>query len=54
MAKTIIQHMNTCPRCGNDLVIINGRFVKWLNCPNCKFKKLVKNEEKEAIKVTSL
>ncbi len=52
--KTVIEHMNTCPKCGKDLVIIEGMFVKWLNCPNCKFKKLVKNEKKKIIKTTTL
>jgi len=30
-----------CPRCGKDLVVIESKLVKWLNCPSCKFKKVV-------------
>ena len=42
-----------CPRCGEEAIIIDGRFVKWLTCPKCKFKKLMEKED-EGIKVTSL
>ena len=39
----------TCPNCGSDLVIRNGRYGKFIACsnyPNCKF---IKKEEKEII-----
>jgi DNA-directed RNA polymerase subunit RPC12/RpoP len=35
-----------CPRCGSAAIIIDGRFVRWLTCPSCKFKKLIKMEDK--------
>ena len=34
-----------CPRCGEEAIIIDGRFVRWLNCPSCKFKKLIEKED---------
>jgi len=34
-----------CPRCGGEAIIIDGRFVRWLNCPKCKFKKLLEKED---------
>jgi ssDNA-binding Zn-finger/Zn-ribbon topoisomerase 1 len=37
--------MKRCPRCGEDAIIIDGRFVRWLNCPHCKFKKLLEKED---------
>jgi ssDNA-binding Zn-finger/Zn-ribbon topoisomerase 1 len=37
--------MKKCPRCGEDAIIIDGRFVRWLNCPSCKFKKLLEKED---------
>jgi len=42
-----------CPRCGEEAIVIDGRTVKWLTCPKCKFKKLIEKED-EGIKVTSL
>ncbi len=42
-----------CPRCGEEALIIEGRFVRWLTCPKCKFKKLMRKEE-EKVKVVSL
>jgi ribosomal protein S27AE len=42
-----------CPRCGEEAIIIDGRTVKWLTCPKCKFKKLMEKED-EGVKVTSL
>jgi len=44
-----------CPRCGEEAIIIDGRFVRWLTCPKCKFKKLLeKEDETTKVKVTSL
>lgn len=44
-----------CPRCGGEAIIIDGRFVRWLNCPNCKFKKLLeKEDEVTKVKITDL
>lgn len=42
-----------CPRCGEEAIIIDGKIVKWLTCPKCKFKKLMEKED-DGIKVTSL
>lgn len=42
-----------CPRCGAEAVFIDAKIVKWLTCPSCKFKKLMKKEE-EGVKVTPL
>jgi hypothetical protein len=42
-----------CPRCGEEAIIIDGRFVRWLTCPKCKFKKLMEKKDK-GIKVTPL
>ncbi len=39
-----------CPRCGKDLVVIESTLVKWLNCPACKFKKLVPIKEAGTVK----
>ncbi len=43
----------SCPRCGEEAIIIDGRFVKWLTCPKCKFKKLMAKKDND-IRVTSL
>ena len=42
-----------CPRCGEEAIIIDGRFVIWLTCPKCKFKKLMEKKDK-GIRVTPL
>jgi tRNA(Ile2) C34 agmatinyltransferase TiaS len=34
-----------CPRCGEEAIYIDGRFVRWLTCPKCKFKKLLEKED---------
>lgn len=34
-----------CPRCGGEAIIIDGRLVRWLNCPSCKFKKIIEKED---------
>jgi ssDNA-binding Zn-finger/Zn-ribbon topoisomerase 1 len=34
-----------CPKCGGDAIIIDGRIVRWLNCPSCKFKKLIQKDD---------
>jgi ssDNA-binding Zn-finger/Zn-ribbon topoisomerase 1 len=34
-----------CPKCGEEAIIIDGRFVRWLNCPSCKYKKLLQKED---------
>jgi hypothetical protein len=34
-----------CPRCGEQAIIIDARFVRWLNCPSCKFKKLIEKRD---------
>jgi len=41
-----------CPRCGKDLVVIESKLVKWLNCPSCKFKKLVPIKDRGTIRFT--
>jgi len=44
-----------CPRCGEEAIYIDGRFVRWLTCPKCKFKKLLeKEDEVTKIKITNL
>jgi len=45
---------NPCPRCGQEALIIEGKFVRWLTCinPKCRFKKLMEKEDN--IKVVSL
>ena len=43
-----------CPRCGEEALFIEGRFVRWLTCPKCKFKKLMEKEEDKSIKIVSL
>jgi Zn finger protein HypA/HybF involved in hydrogenase expression len=45
--------MATCPRCGEEAILIEGRIVVWLNCPKCKFKKLMEKKD-DGIKITSL
>jgi len=55
----------TCPRCGGEAVVIDGKIVKWLTCTKCKFKKVLEqnkddikviflNNEKEAKKITKI
>lgn len=39
-----------CPRCGKDLVVIESKLVKWLNCPSCRFKKLLPIKETGTVK----
>jgi len=44
-----------CPKCGERALIIEGRFIRWLTCPNCKFKKLLKKEdETKRVRIVSL
>jgi uncharacterized Zn finger protein (UPF0148 family) len=35
-----------CPRCGTQLLTINGQLTKWITCPSCKYKKLEENQKK--------
>ena len=42
-----------CPRCGSQAIIIDGQTVQWLNCPKCKFKKLMEKHD-DGIKITSI
>ena len=35
----------TCPKCGEKALIIEGRFIRWLTCPSCKYKKLLQKED---------
>lgn len=42
-----------CPRCGQEAIIIDGKTVKWLNCPKCKFKKLMEKHD-DTIRVKSI
>jgi len=35
-----------CPKCGEEALIIDSKLVQWITCPKCKFKKLVKKEDK--------
>lgn len=45
----------TCPKCGEKALIIDGRFIKWLTCPNCKYKKLLeKQDEAKKVRIVSL
>jgi DNA-directed RNA polymerase subunit RPC12/RpoP len=45
----------TCPKCGEKALIIDGRFIKWLTCPSCKYKKLIKKEdEAKKVRIVSL
>ena len=44
-----------CPKCGEKALIIDGRTIKWLTCPNCKYKKLIKKEEDtQRVRIVSL
>ena len=44
-----------CPKCGQEALIIDGRFIKWLTCPSCKYKKLIqKEEETQKVRIVSL
>lgn len=43
-----------CPRCGKDLVVIESKLVKWLNCPSCKFRKLVPIKDFKTVKFTPI
>ena len=45
----------SCPKCGEEAIYIDGRFVRWLKCPNCKFTKLMKkDDETREVKVVHL
>jgi len=44
-----------CPKCGEEAIYIDGRFVRWLKCPKCKFTKLMKkDDETREVKVVHL
>ena len=43
----------SCPRCGGEAVIIDGKIVKWLTCTKCKFKKVLE-QKKPGIKIIPL
>ncbi len=43
-----------CPRCGSDAIYIDGKTVRWLSCPNCKFKKLMDQKSDRPITVKPL
>ena len=43
-----------CPKCGQDLLIIDGSFVRWLTCPHCKYKTLEEKKQSKKPKVTSI
>ncbi|MFQ6021032.1 MAG: hypothetical protein ACE5J4_03420 [Candidatus Aenigmatarchaeota archaeon] len=47
---------NPCPKCGEETleIEVEGMFVKWLTCPKCKFKKLVKRKDDRSVKVVPL
>lgn len=47
------EKVNPCPRCGAELLTIEGRITQWLTCPSCHFKTLVR-KEKESVKFTPL
>lgn len=42
-----------CPQCGEQALIIDSKLVRWITCPKCKFKKLVRQKD-EGIKVVPL
>lgn len=46
------EHARICPKCRQNLITIDGKFIKWLTCinPACKFKKLLE-KEREVVKV---
>ncbi|MFZ3077477.1 MAG: hypothetical protein WA139_03420 [Candidatus Aenigmatarchaeota archaeon] len=50
MALKNVSEGEPCPRCGKDLVVIESSLVKWLNCPSCRFKKLVPIKDRGTIK----
>ena len=54
--KTIEQEKEgkTCPRCGQQMLVIDGSFIRWLTCPHCKYKKLEEKEKDKRIRVTSM
>ncbi|MBN2203188.1 MAG: hypothetical protein JW700_03310 [Candidatus Aenigmarchaeota archaeon] len=44
-----------CPQCGQKALLIEARFIRWLTCPNCKFKKLIeKKDDSTKVKIVSL
>lgn len=43
-----------CPRCNTQLLTIDGTFIRWLTCPECKYKKLIEKKEKKTVKVVPL
>lgn len=45
---------NPCPKCGKELLVIDGNFIQWHTCPVCKFKKLVEKKDLKKPKVTPL
>ena len=43
-----------CPKCGQDLLIIDGSFVRWLTCPHCKYRNLEQKNDQRKPRVTSV
>lgn len=53
--KQVQKSESICPKCNKELLIKEGKIIKWLSCPDCKFKKLTGKSEKErGVKVTPL
>lgn len=54
--KSVLAKDNACPSCGKPLLTIEGSFVRWLTCPDCRYTKLIKksDQERKAVKITPL
>lgn len=49
------ENVISCPKCGERALLINARFIRWLTCPSCKFRKLIeKEDENTKVKIVSL
>ncbi|MFH0928916.1 MAG: hypothetical protein V1818_01005 [Candidatus Aenigmatarchaeota archaeon] len=45
----------TCPKCGEKALLIEARFIRWLTCPSCKFRKLIaKEDDSTKVRIVSL
>jgi ssDNA-binding Zn-finger/Zn-ribbon topoisomerase 1 len=50
----VVTESERCPDCREKLLKIEGTFIKWVTCPNCKYKKLKEMEPKRSVPITSM
>lgn len=40
---------NPCPRCGSQLLTIEGQLTRWVTCPKCRYKRLEGKSNKDIV-----